>query len=148
MNTTVALRHRTLAALFTGTAAFTGTFLVLFAFVWALAGSEQLRQPVVFGLAGPSVASELLRPGLVIAGTMAVAATLICSRGVPRRINHSAAASIVIDDGALDIHGLWDWPNVGFDDHGADAAGRDDTKKYKPGNTPQRSETPLDPGPA
>lgn len=96
MNTTAmpdrwaALRCWALRAGFVGAAAFAGTFLVLFAFVFALLGPEQLQSPVFFGLAGPSVASALMRPGLVIAGTMAVVAVAIYSLGVLRGGNHSA----------------------------------------------------------
>lgn len=124
-----------LRAGFAGTATFTGTFLLLFAFVLALAGPDRLQQPVFFGLAGPPVAAALMRPGLVIAGTMAVVAVAIYGLGVMRGGNHRATASIVVADGPLDFRGLRDWPNVRFDKPGVADVERGDDPTDKPANT-------------
>lgn len=46
-----------------------------------------------------------------------------------------------LPDGPLEFRGLRDWPNVRFDDRGAEAAGRDGTADG-PGDTSSwRSET-------
>ncbi len=124
-----------LRAGFAGAATFTGTFVFLFAFVLALVGPDRLQQPVFFGLAGPSVASALMRPGLVIAGTMAVVVVSIYGLGVLRGGNHRATASIVVADGPLDFRGLRDWPNVRFDKPGVVDVERGDDPTDKPANT-------------
>ncbi|MEX7469095.1 hypothetical protein AB4Z39_05210 [Mycobacterium adipatum] len=129
--------HWALRAGFAGAATFTGTFVSLFAFVLALGGPDRLQQPVFFGLAGPSVASALMRPGLVIAGTVAVVAVVIY--GLMRGDSHSATAPIVVAGGPLDFRGLRDWPNVRFDKPGVADVERGDDPTDKPANTPERA---------
>ena len=78
------LRRWTSKAALAGAAAFAGTFLFLSAFVCALLGVQQLQQPAFFGLAGPPLALELLRPVVVISGTMAVITVAIYGLSVLR----------------------------------------------------------------
>lgn len=125
--------HWALRAGLTGAAAFAATFLFLFAFALALAGPDRLQQPVFYGLAGPSVASDLMRPGLVIAGSMAVVAVVIY--GLMRGGNHSATTPILVGDGPLHFRGLRDWPNIRFDDHGLTDVERGHAATGKPANT-------------
>lgn len=98
-----------------GAAAFAGTFLFLAVFVLALEGPERLQQPAYFGIAGPSLASIMVRPGVVIAGMAAlftVAAMVINAVIELRDEGRSGAAPFVVVDGPPDYHGLRDWPNV------------------------------------
>lgn len=103
---TVAKRNRwILKAGIAAVMAFAGLFLALTVFVLALIGLDQLRQPVAFGLWGPSLASELVRLGLAVSALLAAAvfAAMVFYGLMDLRNNQPTTASETLHQSRVEI---------------------------------------------